>query len=141
MITSQRFPFFVVKIFLKHFSYDRLVLIIMTFKFLSDGWTKSSKILMAVFGSLFVVSVLATLGTGAVIAGFGLSSVPAWVSMVPYAGFMGIVLLALAVTIVVIITDMIIHKNYNEYVDLLKIVPKEEKYDENLLAYVFDDNC
>lgn len=113
----------------------------MTFKFLSGGWTKSSKILLAVFGSLFVVSVLATLGTGAVIAGFGLSSVPAWVSMVPYAGFMGIVLLALAVTIVVIITDMIIHKNYNEYVDLLKIVPKEEKYDENLLAYVFDDNC
>lgn len=112
----------------------------MTFKFLSGGLTKSSKILLAVFGSLFVASVLATLGTGVVIVGFGIS-VPAWVSMVPYAGFMGIVLLALAATIITIIVDMIIHKNYNEYVELLKIVPKEEKYDENLLAYVFDDNC
>lgn len=112
----------------------------MTFKFLSGGWTKSSKILMAVFGVLFILSIIATLGTGSIIAWFGLSSVPAWVSMVPYAGFMGIVLLALAATIVVIIADMIIHKNYNEYVDLLKIVPKEEKYDENLLAYVFDDS-
>lgn len=112
----------------------------MTFKFLSGGLTKSSKILLAVFGSLFVVSVLATLGTGVVIAGFGIS-VPAWVSMIPYAGFVGTVLLALLLTVVFIIADMIIHKNYNEYVELLKIVPKEQKYDENLLAYVFNDNC
>lgn len=114
-----------------------------TFKFMEDGlWTKSNKIILIVTGVLFAIAVGLSIVSAAAIGFFGLDSdIPAQLSIAPYAVFFALLVLATIGTVFAMIVDMIVNNNYNEYVELLKRVPKntQTKEDGEFLHYIFDE--
>jgi len=114
----------------------------MTFKFMENGFTQSSKIVLIIASILFGLSILATLTFGTIIGFFGLAdTIPAWTAMTPIALFISLLVLAIVVNIFIIAYDAVINKNYNEYVELIKIVPRnQQKQSEELHNYIFNKN-
>lgn len=112
-----------------------------TFKFLEGGiLTTSNKIILIVTGILFAVSTGLSIFFAAIIGYFGIDIAPQW-SIAPYAVFFALLLFATFVTIAIIVFDMVINKNYNEYVELLKRVPVGKRTEEDIEfeKYIFSD--